>query len=63
MARKLRLQYAGAIYHVRFGLAAQGRPAEDGPGFVVEAGNEPSRSSGFAISWPWFLEIRQSKTL
>jgi hypothetical protein len=36
-----------------FGLAAQGRPGEDGAGFAVEAGKRPCRSNGFATGWPW----------
>jgi hypothetical protein len=106
MARKLRLQYAGAVYHVMsrgdhlepvfladedrrrestqdkvarlvaeggiaggrlagtgFGLAAQGRPGEDGAGFAIEAENDHAAQMDLPSAGHGFLEIRQSKIL
>jgi len=73
MARKVRLQYRGAIYRLRSrgdrreavfsGVATQGRPGEDRPGAAVATGNDDAAQMDLRPAGDGVLEIRQSEAL
>jgi hypothetical protein len=73
MARKVRLQYPGGVYHlmsrgdrreaVFFGVATQGRRGEDRPGAADAVGNDDATQMDLRPATDGILEIRPSEAL